>query len=846
MSAMSDVVELIIARLEALGQRVSRNSDGSATAQCPAHGDRHPSLSIGVGNDGVGLLKCHAGCETDAVCRALGMSLADLFPRRDGEVRAHRAPETVYPYTDENGGLLFEVVRLPNKQFRQRRPTEDGNDYVWNLGSTRRVPFHLPEVITAAKRGDVIYVAEGERDVEALRTAGVTATCNPGGAGKWRDEYSKYLSGASLAVIVADRDEPGVRHAEQIAESLAAAGTPHRIVQAATGKDAADHLAAGHALSDFIALAPAHHQPTSVASVASGAAAPAEDTGLSALDASDASVAPAVSESRGRVSGASGASVAPPLRFQGADPVWPELDPVALYGVAGDIVRAIEPESESDPAALLFQLLVAFGSAVGRGPYFPVEADKHGANLFLILVGVTAKGRKGTSWGHIQLLVSEADTTWQARVHSGLSTGEGLAHAVRDPYSKREPIKERGRVVDYQWVEVDPGVSDKRLLAMQPEFSSVLRTARRENNTLSALVRQAWDTGTLQTLTKTSPTCATDTHIAIVGNITADELRAELTQTDAGNGFGNRFLYACVKRSKLLPFGGHFDEFDRAPLVDRLRSAIETARKRHAVRRDGFADQLWEQVYPELSSGHPGLLGAMTGRAEAQVMRLALNYALLDEADAIRVEHLRAAIAAWSYCEASATFVFGESLGDPVADELLDLLRASLEGMTRTEIRDAFQRHQDAARISAALKSLQASGLVERAAPAPTGGRPAERWKAVREKRQKRPKDESKESHQASGAKSAANAFVNSLITSLGATEVKRAPVRARCDACGSKLNGTAFALLDGTFLCSADCVRPRGACRWPGHRASDWVTPDGRTVCGTCHPPATRPQNGA
>jgi 5S rRNA maturation endonuclease (ribonuclease M5) len=166
-------------------------------------------------------------------------------------------PEAVYPYVDETGELLFEVCRMPDKRFVQRRRNGDGDGYAWTLNGTRRVLFHLPRVlehITAASR-EPLYIVEGEKDVLAIEAAGGVATCNPMGAGKWTAEYSEPLTGARRVVIVADRDDPGIRHAQNVRDSLAAVGVAAEIVQAAAGKDAADHLAAGKTLEDLLPLA---------------------------------------------------------------------------------------------------------------------------------------------------------------------------------------------------------------------------------------------------------------------------------------------------------------------------------------------------------------------------------------------------------------------------------------------------------------------------------------------------------------------------------------------------------------------------------------------------------------
>lgn len=412
---------------------------------------------------------------------------------------------------------------------------------------------------------------------------------------------------------------------------------------------------------------------------------------------------------------------------------WPDsLAAEAYHGLAGEIVRAIEPHTEADPVGLLLQLLTAFGSIVGRKAYFRAEADRHYLNLFVALVGVTSKGRKGTSWGIIEGLLGQVDSEWSPRITSGLSSGEGLIWAVRDPIDEQQAIKDRGRVTDYQIVRTDPGVDDKRLLVQEPEFARVLRVCERESNTLSAVIRQAWDSGNLNTLTKSKRATATGAHISIIGHITENELRRELSDTAAANGFANRFLWGCVRRSRELPEGGAWQSVDASSFVKRLTAARDFARQQNELRRDETAREVWLAVYSNLSAGRPGLAGAVTSRAEAQTMRLATLYAVLDQSPVIRAEHLMAALAVWRYCEESVQFIFGDSLGDATADEIVDLLRARPEGVTRTDIREHFKRHKSADEIDRALAVLESYGRARREKE-DTGGRPAERWRPLRE-----------------------------------------------------------------------------------------------------------------
>lgn len=251
--------EVLLPKLEAV-----RFSGGSWMARCPAHEDGKASLHVSRGKDHPVVLKCHAGCEPADILAKLGLTWDSLCkPQADRAPRGEWTPAgeavAVYDYTDETSGLLFQVLRTADKQFRQRRPDASRKSgWVWNLEGARRVLYRLPKVMEAVKDGEIIYVCEGEKDVQALEGAGVTATCNPGGAGKWREEYSPFLADA-IVVIVADRDKPGQAHARQVAASLDGVARAVEIVEPAGEgaggrelKDAADHLAAGHTVNDFV------------------------------------------------------------------------------------------------------------------------------------------------------------------------------------------------------------------------------------------------------------------------------------------------------------------------------------------------------------------------------------------------------------------------------------------------------------------------------------------------------------------------------------------------------------------------------------------------------------------
>jgi len=407
------------------------------------------------------------------------------------------------------------------------------------------------------------------------------------------------------------------------------------------------------------------------------------------------------------------------------------MDSEALYGLPGEIVRSIDPYTEADPTAVLIHILAAFGNIIGPSAHAVVQNDLHPARMFAVIIGASSKGRKGTSWSTPKELFSRIDSHWSdCRIRSGLSSGEGLIFHVRDPRKKTVPIREKGRIIDYEEEMEDAGESDKRLLCVESEFSSMLKIMGRDGNSLSGVIRQAWDTGNLSTLTRNSPLCATRAHVSIIGHTTKDELTRCLSATEQGNGFANRFLWLLAKRSKALPHGAALPEKTMAGLTEKLGKAVAFAQNAGLIVRDAEANKMWETVYPPLSEGRPGLAGAVLNRAEAQVLRLSLLYALINCSRVIFVEHLKAALAVWDYCEASANYIFGTKTGNPVADRIIEALKESVSGyLTNDEIGRIFSRHRTCEK-DLALDFLQRSGRVVKESRQ-TRGRPVTIWRTV-------------------------------------------------------------------------------------------------------------------
>ncbi|MGH3180450.1 MAG: hypothetical protein ACRDOE_00855 [Streptosporangiaceae bacterium] len=400
-------------------------------------------------------------------------------------------------------------------------------------------------------------------------------------------------------------------------------------------------------------------------------------------------------------------------RALAAPPGWPAPPgPAAFSGLAGTIAETIAPHTEADPVAILAQTLVGAGAVIGRGAWLQVEATRHHPNEFVVLVGDSAKARKGSSWDHVERTLGRADPSLPARVRTGLSTGEGLIWAARDPNG------------------TDPGTPDPRLLVVEPEFVTVLKATGRDVSTLSPVLRAAWDGRPLALLTRTAPARASAAHIAVIGHITSAELAAHTSAVEAANGFLNRFCFIAVRRHRLLPEGGHPDPLAGTGTERRLGSHLAAARRTGQVHLHPDARAHWHDIYAALAEAADGLVGSLCARAEAHVLRLSMLYALLDGDTVIAPAHLQAGLALWDYAARSAAWAVRSATADPVAEQIHTALAASAAGLTRTQLRDLFGRNLPAARIEAALVALGSAGRA-RCQRATTAGRPAEIWTAA-------------------------------------------------------------------------------------------------------------------
>lgn len=402
---------------------------------------------------------------------------------------------------------------------------------------------------------------------------------------------------------------------------------------------------------------------------------------------------------------------------------FPALDPDALQGLPGKVVNAVMPYTEAHPAPVLVQILARFGATIGPGAHVRADNQKHSARIYPLVVGKTSDGAKGTSDQVVAALFSAADRYRPGRSPlretSGLSSGEGLIEPVRDPNGDDPDAK-----------GFDEGVSDKRLLVVESEFASMLAVMERQGSILPRVVRDAWDGKPLRTMTR-SPLAATGAHIVIVGHVTPGELRIKLREAQLVGGTMNRFLPVASRRTKLRPDGGNIPEEILEEFGAALAVSLERGWSTGRVERTPQADKLWRARYPELRKARPdGPVASMLARAVPQVLRLSLAYALADECQVIEEEHLSAALALWSYAEATAEWMFNAEADTGDVDSLVTYIASATDrGRTRTEIsREHFGGNRKADEITALLTQLVTDGRVREDTDRTGTGRPVTRY----------------------------------------------------------------------------------------------------------------------
>lgn len=613
----------------------------------------------------------------------------------------HGQASALWRYTDGQGCTLSYVARFDTPagkvilplcfaQYGTNRP-----QWVWKALPEPRPLYNLPG-LTALPDDAPVLLVEGEKTADAAQVLFhhcAVLTWSGGANAVGKADWSP-LAGRTVT-IWPDNDEPGFKAALEIASLLKSIAASIHIVLPPTSLpekwDVADPAPEGFALNAALQGALTVEDFSHSVSSRNGGhvAAIQVDTPPPTPDTDDLTLKE-----------------------------WPRFSWDACPGLLGDFVRLATRNSEADAAAVCITALVRFGAEVysyggrsGLGPHFYIGETIHPPRLFAVICGNSSKARKGTSRHPVTKLFARdhcqpADLKgWgvalPARESGGpLSTGEGLAHHVRDESDEErerhqrqnpnEPIREKG---------------DKRLIILDEEFASGLACTKREGNTLSMGIRCFWDSGDYAPLTKNNPVTVRAAHISILTHITMQELAVCLGEVQAVNGFGNRFLWICARRAKLVPLPSRMPDAELAPLQRELWRLVGLAQRRGTMTMTPPAVALWESLYTELSQEHSGLAGSIINRAEAQTLRLALIYALLDGAERIAENHLKAALAMWSYAQESALYIFGDRVADPLEEKVLAALKAG--PLTATELSAALNRHVPRERLQPLLQQLE-------------------------------------------------------------------------------------------------------------------------------------------
>jgi hypothetical protein len=390
----------------------------------------------------------------------------------------------------------------------------------------------------------------------------------------------------------------------------------------------------------------------------------------------------------------------------------PIPDPACLYGLVGDIALVGSQNTEANPYAVAASAIAYLGAAFGRGPYFPIGDDLHHARLFLLHVGRSGIGRKGTAKKLIKRIhdvLKAKDELLAPQVHSGgLSTREGLAMLLHDGYKDGK-------------TDV-PAIVDKRLLVIESEFANVLHQSKRDGNTLSSGLRDAWDGTSIQPAVKTSRVWATNPHISFIGDITPSELLEMMSKRETNNGFANRFIFFYAEGDKINAFPQPTPDNVVEALADRVAQVLRYA----GADNHGSNNLLRIEFSPDAALAYEGLYGgelcdrsggeriaALLDRRAPVLMRLAMLFALTDQTHIIAVDHINAAMAWVRYWGDSVKFIF-QNPANPLAakakpaitQRIVDHLTAHVQA-TRTELTtNCFSGHIAAPTLDTALNEL--------------------------------------------------------------------------------------------------------------------------------------------
>lgn len=415
------------------------------------------------------------------------------------------------------------------------------------------------------------------------------------------------------------------------------------------------------------------------------------------------------------------------IEVEEAPSEFPIPDSGCYYGVAGQFALEACQRSEADPIGVLIHLLTWAGAYFGSKATLRLGDVEAPPRLFSVTAS-SAGGGKGTAAAPVRKLMLDYVNLHLRKVglppalykDGPMSSGEGLAWAVRDPADTDD---EDGN-------PTDKGVADKRLMILEEEFAAVLQAARREGNTVSAAIRRFWDSGNFSPLTKNNRVTVTDAHVCFVAHITYEELVKKLEQSEYASALASRILWVCVRRPKIVAIPESIPVARMLHYSDAVTKAIQFSADINELSLSQASLDMWGSLAISLAKAN----SPMSERARVQVLRIACVFALLDCTDQVTPDHLRAASHIWNYCLGSVAYIFeGEQNED--ANKILLALRKH-NGLTTTQIRvNVFQQNIKSSTMNTLLKSLETQGRIKRSTRHRAdgkGGKPATVFELVK------------------------------------------------------------------------------------------------------------------
>jgi hypothetical protein len=601
-------------------------------------------------------------------------------------------PTALHEYADADGFPLFWRIRLKRqsdgeKWIRPLRRIVGGRFDLKQPEFTEGSPLYLLPQLAACHDANV-WVVEGESCADALMGMGLVATTSGGADSAGRADW-KPLVGRAVT-IWPDNDDAGQRYAEAVKTALGAIGCDVNVVDVA-----ALNLPAKGDVVDWLAM-----NPTATAA--------------------DIDLLPKIGPAELTKGAANGmGEVLPyPDEPDARHVNQPRAVDAMLYGLAGDVGRTAAATTEANPYAVCMGFMSFLSAMAGRDIYLPVGNTRHHPRLFTLHVGRSSRGRKGDALSLAHRIRHAIDKrefergtvggSLLGQVHTGgLSTREGLVMFIRDGYM--------------QGKEEVPAVADKRLWVVESEFSNVLHQARRDGNTLSASLRDAWDGVSIKPATKSSPTWASDPHIAIAAAITPTELVELMKARELSNGFANRFIIFWAERERLIPFPSAVSEAVLLDLAERTEVVLRFMRGDYPASADNRgmildhdARAAYGRLYASLNAttGSTRLDGILERRAP-MLLRMAMLFALTDQTLTIEVRHIEAAHAWVTYWINSVRYVFGEAADEASAverqesaDKLLTYLNQKGEADRKSITNECFNKRSPAGGLDAVIAEL--------------------------------------------------------------------------------------------------------------------------------------------